>query len=306
MIVCKNCGYDEGLHHFETLQCPKGGEAPLGRKQEYLSTTYDVERLSIFLARQIAWSKRTFGPGRRTLGILKHIEKEIAEAKANPEDLTEWIDIIILAIDGYWRHGGTPETIMPDLTAKAETNYRRTYPMPTSEDEPSEHIRDAQPTTPLQEGQSASPKEKHCGRPHPHLRQSCLPGIWQCDDCRAASATPLQEARDRGGAMSDHSANPDRENPCGNCFNQGQDCEANPERDCTGWERDIPRRFLHVNIGDWVAYRCYSVGQEAFPWIIVRWDDDHIVNGEWIEAVKVIETRAEAEARAALAAEGKA
>jgi ribosomal protein L37AE/L43A len=156
------------------------------------------------------------------------------------------------------------------------------------------------------DGQSASPKEKHCGRPHPHLRQSCLPGIWQCDDCRAASATPLQEARDRGGAMSDHSANPDRENPCGNCFNQGQDCEANPERDCTGWERDIPRRFLHVNIGDWVAYRCYSVGQEAFPWIIVRWDDDHIVNGEWIEAVKVIETRAEAEARAALAAEGKA
>jgi hypothetical protein len=118
--------------------------------------------LSTFLARQIEWSARTFGAGRRTLGILKHIEKEISEAKAKPEDLTEWIDIIILAIDGYWRHGGTPETIMPDLTAKAETNYKRTYPMPTSEDEPSEHVRDAEPATPLQEARDRG-ERCHCG-----------------------------------------------------------------------------------------------------------------------------------------------
>ena len=97
--------------------------------------------LASFLARQIEWSTRTFGAGRRTLGILKHIEKEIAETKAKPEDLTEWIDIMILAIDGYWRHGGRPETIMRDLVAKAEINYQRVYPMPTSEDEPSEHVR---------------------------------------------------------------------------------------------------------------------------------------------------------------------
>jgi hypothetical protein len=101
--------------------------------------------LAIFLARQIEWSTRTFGGSHRTLGILKHIEKEIAEVKEKPEDLTEWIDIIILAIDGYWRHGGTPETIMRDLMGKAEINYQRVYPMPTSEDEPSEHVREEVP-----------------------------------------------------------------------------------------------------------------------------------------------------------------
>ena len=41
---CKNCGGDRGLHHFETDQCPVGGrEAPIGRKQEWKSTTFEVE-----------------------------------------------------------------------------------------------------------------------------------------------------------------------------------------------------------------------------------------------------------------------
>ena len=39
---CKNCGGERGLHHFETDQCPVGGrEAPMGRKQEWKSTTFE-------------------------------------------------------------------------------------------------------------------------------------------------------------------------------------------------------------------------------------------------------------------------
>jgi len=39
---CKNCGGDYGLHHYETDQCPVGGyEAPIGRKQEWRSTTFE-------------------------------------------------------------------------------------------------------------------------------------------------------------------------------------------------------------------------------------------------------------------------
>lgn len=38
--TCKNCGHWRGLHHYETMQCPKGGEAAPGRKQEWLKTTY--------------------------------------------------------------------------------------------------------------------------------------------------------------------------------------------------------------------------------------------------------------------------
>lgn len=95
--------------------------------------------LSSYLRRSIEWSRRTFGPGKRTLGISKHIRSELEEISEKPDDLSEWIDVVILAIDGYWRHGGKPETLMRDIEAKAEINYRRVYPMPVSDDEPSFH-----------------------------------------------------------------------------------------------------------------------------------------------------------------------
>lgn len=42
--ICKNCGADYGLHHYETNQCPVGGrEAPHGRKQEWKSTTFEEQ-----------------------------------------------------------------------------------------------------------------------------------------------------------------------------------------------------------------------------------------------------------------------
>lgn len=38
---CSNCGAWMGLHHFETMQCPKNGmEAPVGRRQEYDRTVF--------------------------------------------------------------------------------------------------------------------------------------------------------------------------------------------------------------------------------------------------------------------------
>lgn len=105
-----------------------------------------VEKLVIcpltkYLERQKEWSIRTFGNGKRTLGIIRHIEKELKEVEVKPNDLTEWIDVIILALDGYWRHGGNTEIIMNILQAKQDKNFTRVYPFPKSEDEPSEHIR---------------------------------------------------------------------------------------------------------------------------------------------------------------------
>ena len=41
---CKNCGGDRGIHHYQTNQCPVGGrEAPIGRKEEWKSTTFEIE-----------------------------------------------------------------------------------------------------------------------------------------------------------------------------------------------------------------------------------------------------------------------
>lgn len=40
--ICTNCGHWKGLHHFETNQCPAGGEAPVGRKQNWLMSIYQA------------------------------------------------------------------------------------------------------------------------------------------------------------------------------------------------------------------------------------------------------------------------
>ncbi len=97
--------------------------------------------LGSYLERQREWSKRTFGVSRRTNGILQHIAKELREIASNPEDLVEWVDVVILAMDGYWRHGGEPKDIMAVLQAKQDINFARTWLHTEAEDEPSEHDR---------------------------------------------------------------------------------------------------------------------------------------------------------------------
>lgn len=94
-----------------------------------------------YLTRQWEWSKRTFGPGKRTAGIVQHIRKELVEIEAKPTDLSEWCDVIILVMDGFWRHGGLAEGLMPALLAKQAKNFARTWPTPTSEDVAAEHDR---------------------------------------------------------------------------------------------------------------------------------------------------------------------
>lgn len=95
------------------------------------------------LERQAAWSRDTFGPGPRTKGVIDHITKELAEIAADPTDLTEWIDVVILALDGAWRAGGTPEEIIATLVAKQAKNEARSWPdhRLASEDVAIEHER---------------------------------------------------------------------------------------------------------------------------------------------------------------------
>jgi len=89
----------------------------------------------------IPWSKITFGNGPRVEGILKHIESEIEEVRANPEDIREWIDIVILALDGAWRSGHSAEEVVLTLFDKLVEIRTRTYPKPENDDEPSMHIK---------------------------------------------------------------------------------------------------------------------------------------------------------------------
>ena len=77
---------------------------------------------------QKEFSLNTFGPGKRTQGILNHIKKELSEIEADPNDLEEWIDVILLAIDGAWRHGHSSEDIVNKIKFKFEKNQNRKWP----------------------------------------------------------------------------------------------------------------------------------------------------------------------------------
>lgn len=80
------------------------------------------------LWRQRTFSARTFGPGPRTEGVCDHIMKELNEILDNPTDLEEWIDVVILALDGAWRTGATPEQIIEALVVKQTKNEGRKWP----------------------------------------------------------------------------------------------------------------------------------------------------------------------------------
>ena len=93
-----------------------------------MSETHDPFDLSAHIARQREWSLRTFGPGPRTAGIIDHIRKELVEIEQAPDDLSEWIDVVILALDGAWRAGGGSWSIVQTLLAKQVKNEARTWP----------------------------------------------------------------------------------------------------------------------------------------------------------------------------------
>lgn len=59
--------------------------------------------LTTHLIRQMAWSRATFGPGARTNGVLDHITKEIAEVRESGGSAAEWVDLVILSLDGLTR-----------------------------------------------------------------------------------------------------------------------------------------------------------------------------------------------------------
>lgn len=114
-----------------------------GRPEMVPSTAIDEEHIY----RQIAFSTRAFGPGRRTEGVIDHIRKELDEVLAAPDDLSEWADLIILALDGAWRSGATPRQIIAAIKAKQAKNEAREWPdwRTADRDKAIEHVRTGRP-----------------------------------------------------------------------------------------------------------------------------------------------------------------
>ena len=121
------------------------------------------------IARQRAWSEATFGPGVR-LGVLDHIRKELKEVEADPTVLEEWVDVIILGLDGAWRAGHEPQAIIDGIKAKQARNEARTWPdwRTADRDKAIEHVRQL--------------PELQClyGQPHDGHDWSSLSHRWHC------------------------------------------------------------------------------------------------------------------------------
>jgi len=126
------------------LSCPlhkDGADQPILFEDEDDSA---YAPLASFVDAQREWSLRTFGPDPRTASLLAHIRKELVEIEAQPMDLEEWIDVMILAMDGAWRTGASSEEISEALARKQAKNRARAWPdwRTLPDGVPSEHIRE--------------------------------------------------------------------------------------------------------------------------------------------------------------------
>lgn len=104
-----------------------------------------------YISRQKSWSYQTFGEGFRTMGIASHIVTELLEVmddmlKGEFESAKEeWIDVVILGLDGAYRMGMTPQEIADLLESKQVKNLNRRWPR-LEEHQSNQHISPYKPT----------------------------------------------------------------------------------------------------------------------------------------------------------------
>lgn len=88
------------------------------------------------LKRQIAFSRGTFGPGERREGVIDHIRKELVEVERANGESSEWVDVVILALDGLTRRlvasgadtNRAAETACAMILGKQTRNEARDWP----------------------------------------------------------------------------------------------------------------------------------------------------------------------------------
>lgn len=81
-----------------------------------------------WLASFAAWNLATFGPGKRTAGTIDHIKKELREIEADPDDAKEWVDIVLLGLNGLVRQDRSPAEIIGAIRGKDAENRKRRWP----------------------------------------------------------------------------------------------------------------------------------------------------------------------------------
>ena len=138
------------------------------------------------LYRQRAFSRATFGPGARTQGVVDHIRKELKEIEADPTDISEWIDVVLLSLDSAWRAGHTPEQIAEALQAKQSKNELRDWPDWRTADPNKAIEHDRSKDTPQTSSGSCRNYLRHMGQPYPKSGCSRCGSVlrtgWKCPE----------------------------------------------------------------------------------------------------------------------------
>lgn len=107
------------------------------------------------LTRQMAFSRATWGPGKRQRGIVEHLRKELIELEESGGAPEEWADIVLLALDGLLRSNafnnpdrpltsdGSAKAALQDILFKQSKNELRVWPnwREASQNEAIEHKR---------------------------------------------------------------------------------------------------------------------------------------------------------------------
>lgn len=125
----------EGYGHAVPAEVRRRAAAVLGRwpletqagdgAPQETASTFD---LVAHVRRQAAFSAATFGPGARVEGVIDHIARELLEVRDSDGALAEWVDVIILGLDGAWRSGASAEQIAQAIADKQARNESRTWP----------------------------------------------------------------------------------------------------------------------------------------------------------------------------------
>lgn len=140
-IMCGTCfnGYITAgdVRHIQEMLKPHDVKA---------DSTLEIALLR-FLSEKWEHSQRVFGP-QTTTGVLNHVRSEVEEIQEEPTDITEWVDLILLGMDGAMRSCPDPKTapqeVVRAIRDKFEVVKKRQYPdwRTLAPDEASYHEKD--------------------------------------------------------------------------------------------------------------------------------------------------------------------
>jgi hypothetical protein len=114
--------------HFHTEAETRAGVEAEAMKQLGAVPFVPPFNFAAHLQRQREFSAKTWGPDAGAKGVVDHIRSELLEVEKNPAGLEEWIDVAILALDGAWRAGYSPDQIIAQFVGKQDQNEARTWP----------------------------------------------------------------------------------------------------------------------------------------------------------------------------------